>query len=76
MSCHHIRRLTGDERAEREGREAEMYADMRAQVEGEMAAQYLKDFGPTYRTKHPFKLNADTVHDTVLARLRAAAALA
>lgn len=76
MTCHHIRRLTGAERAARDERDADLYADMRSQVEADMQAQYEADFGPTYREKFPFKLNAEAVHDTVLARLREAAALA
>ena len=58
------RRLLAEERGE------EHYQELYAKVEDEMKAQYLKDFGPTYRAAHPFKRDHDLIDAMVCKRMR------
>lgn len=62
------------DRAERrllaEEREEDRYNELYAQIEDQMKAQYLRDFGPTYRQAHPFKRDHDLIDKMVCKRMR------
>lgn len=68
--CHHVRRLTGAERAARDEAEALRYQAVQAEIEAELLHEYNEQFGPTYQAKHPFKIDGARLHEQVIARIR------
>lgn len=65
------RRLTADERDRRDALHAERYEALTVEVEAEQFAEYERSFGDTYKSKHPYRINSQRVHDIVERRLKA-----
>lgn len=71
MICPSIRRLTAAERAERDERHANKYERVAAEIEQAQREEYEREFGPTYKAKHPYVLDGEALHERVLQRMRA-----
>jgi hypothetical protein len=71
MICPGIRRLTAAERSERDERHATRYERIESELKESQRAEYEREFGPTYKERHPYVLDGEALHERVLQRMRA-----
>ena len=53
-----------------EEREEDRYHELYAQIEDQMRADYIRDFGPTYRAAYPFKPDYELIDSMVCKKMR------